>query len=110
VENALYHGIKNKREGGVITIKGYKSEDDRIVFKINDNGAGMTEERYKEVQAELQDDSKEMVIKDRGFGLSNVHKRIKLYYGDQYGLSISTENKIGTEVLVVIPIRGELGV
>lgn len=110
VENALYHGIKNKRKGGVITISGYKTEDGKIVFKINDNGAGMTEERYKEVQAELEDDSKEMVIKDRGFGLSNVHKRIKLYYGEQYGLSISTENEIGTEVSVVIPIRGELGV
>ncbi len=110
VENALYHGIKNKREGGVITINGYKSEDDKIVFIINDNGAGMTEERYNEVQEELEDDSKEMVMKDRGFGLSNVHKRIKLYYGDQYGLGISTENKKGTEVSVVIPIRGELGV
>lgn len=105
VENALYHGIKNKREGGVINIRGYKSEEDKIKIEIHDNGAGMTEQRLREVQAELMEDTKEFIIKDKGFGLSNVHKRIKLYYGNQYGLNIASENKKGTLVSVLIPIE-----
>lgn len=105
VENALYHGIKNKREGGIIKIKGYKSSDREIIFEIIDNGAGMSEKRYKEVMAELNSDSKMLVLKDSGFGLNNVHKRLKLYYGDEYGLKISSELNKGTKITVIIPVE-----
>lgn len=105
VENALYHGIKNKREGGTIIIRGFKLDEDKIVFEISDNGAGMTRERLEEIHTELANDSMEPMIKESGFGLNNVHKRIKLYYGKEYGLTVRSELKKGTEVLVVIPIE-----
>ncbi|MCX7709036.1 MAG: histidine kinase [Clostridia bacterium] len=105
VENALYHGIKNKREGGVITIRGYLSENDTITFDIIDNGAGMTEERFTEIQAELNSESNVVAVKDSGFGLNNVHKRIRLYYGNQFGLKVQSEFKKGTHVSVLVPME-----
>lgn len=105
VENSLYHGIKNKREGGIITIRGYKGEGHKIIFEVMDNGAGMPESRYKEVVAELESNSKELIFKESGFGLNNVHKRIKLYYGDEYGISIKSELNKGTRLLFAIPLE-----
>jgi len=105
VENALYHGIKNKREGGRILIKGYRTHGNTLVFEVVDDGLGMTPERLAEVKAELDNDSIEPVIKESGFGLNNVHKRIKLYYGADYGLSIESEYKRGTRVTLRIPAQ-----
>lgn len=98
VENALYHGVKNKRSGGMISIKGCKDEDDTLLFQISDDGIGITEEKLKKIQAELNDDPSEPVIKDSGFGLLNVQQRVRLYYGKDYGLYITSEYEKGTSV------------
>ena len=103
VENALYHGIKNRRSGGTIVIKGYRTADGMLRFDIMDNGIGMTEEKFREIQAELDNDSIEPAEKDSGFGLNNVHKRIMLYYGKQYGLILQSEFNRGTVISVCIP-------
>lgn len=105
VENALYHGIKNKREGGTINIRGYKTEEDQIIFEIHDNGAGMTKERVEEIRAALGDNARGHLMKDKSFGLRNVQKRIELYYGNQYGLTLYSEHMKGTKVSVMIPIE-----
>ncbi len=102
IENALYHGIKNKRSGGILQVKGYKDED-RLIFEVMDDGMGMTKERLSEIQTELNVDSIEPVQKESGFGLNNVHSRIKLYYGKQYGISIESKYKEGTKVTICIP-------
>lgn len=106
VENALYHGIKNKREGGTIIIRGYKVDEDRIVFEIIDNGAGMPAERLAEIRNELGSGLMAPVVNDSGFGLNNVHKRIRLYYGTQYGLKVDSEIRRGTHISVLIPVEG----
>jgi two-component system, sensor histidine kinase YesM len=104
VENALYHGIKNRRSGGEILIKGSKRDEEyAILFEIIDNGIGMTEEKLNEVQAELNNNNVEPLIKESGFGLNNVHKRIKLYYGKDYGLFIQSEYNKGTHISICIP-------
>jgi two-component system sensor histidine kinase YesM len=103
VENALYHGIKNRRSGGTILIKGSKSDDGYLVFEIIDNGIGMTEEILLQLQSELDNDSIEPTIKESGFGLSNVHKRIKLYYGKQYGICLKSEYNKGTNISLCFP-------
>jgi two-component system, sensor histidine kinase YesM len=103
VENALYHGIKNKRAKGVIMIKGRMQEGGLMVFTITDDGIGMTPERLAEVQAELNDEQGEMVVNESGFGLNNVHKRIKLYYGPEYGLAVESSVNTGTRVTITIP-------
>ena len=105
VENALYHGIKNRRSGGTIVIKGSKSEDGYLVFEIIDNGIGMTEEILTQLQSELDNDSIDHTVKESGFGLNNVHKRIKLYYGKDYGICLNSEYNKGTNISLCFPFE-----
>lgn len=99
VENALYHGIKNKREKGMILIKGYESEGN-IIFEVKDDGIGMTEEELNILNMKL----KEKIVSSRkGFGLINVQERIQMNYGLEYGLFFESEKNLGTKVIVKIP-------
>lgn len=103
VENALYHGLKNKRGGGYILVKGSKLDDDRLLFVVTDNGIGMIDVRLKEVLESINQPGFDLDLNE-GFGLRNVNQRIKLYYGQQYGLSIKSEYNSGTSTEVVLPI------
>jgi two-component system sensor histidine kinase YesM len=104
VENALYHGIKKKRNGGTITVRSKRAEQNLILFEVQDDGAGFTPYKLAQIQAAIQDDSGEISLKEGGFGLENVDKRIKLYYGKQYGLTIESQYLAGTLVTVAIPL------
>ena len=89
VENALYHGIKNKRGKGKILIEGFNLGDD-MMLRVTDNGQGMTPERLYEVQEAIRTGER------AGFGLAAVSERIVLYYGPGYGLKISSTEGEGT--------------
>ncbi len=102
VENAIYHGIKNKRQGGTIVVRAKRKSQDQVLFEVEDDGIGFTPEQLARVQAQLDDDSGDIRI-ESGFGIDNVNKRIKLYYGKQYGLSIKSEYQTGTCVALVVP-------
>jgi two-component system sensor histidine kinase YesM len=104
VENALYHGIKNKRNGGTILVRATQKNQNEVLLEVVDNGIGFTPEKLAQVQAKLNDDSGEIRL-ESGFGIDNVNKRIKLYYGKQYGLSITSEYQVGTCVTMVIPVK-----
>jgi two-component system, sensor histidine kinase YesM len=104
VENALYHGIKNKRDTGKIVIKGRQTNEGEMLFEILDNGIGMDEERLKVVITSLDIDHEES-SDVTSFGMSNVHQRIRLYYGNKFGLKINSIINQGTSVLVSIPIK-----
>jgi two-component system sensor histidine kinase YesM len=106
VENALYHGIKNKRSGGIITVRAYQKDDTEIILEVEDNGIGFTAEKLASVQAAIEDDSGDIRL-ESGFGIDNVNKRIKLYYGKQYGVSIKSEYQVGTCVTLLIPAKKE---
>lgn len=95
VENALYHGTKNKRGIGNILVTG-KSLGDDMLLQVEDDGAGMDEEQVKALQAGLYED------RHTGLGLVNVHKRIKLYCGEGYGLSFESRLGKGTVVSVLL--------
>ncbi len=98
IENAIYHGINKLQEKGEILIKVY-SQGDSIVFSVSDNGYGIKPSVLKGIlEKEPQSDS------SSGVGLKNVNERIKLSYGDEYGISIHSELDVGTTVLVRIPI------
>ena len=88
-ENALYHGIKNKRGKGKILIEGFNLGDD-MMLRVTDNGQGMTPERLYEVQEAIRTGER------AGFGLAAVSERIALYYGPGYGLKISSTEGEGT--------------
>ena len=100
VENALYHGIKLKRGPGRIYVVGQAQGED-ILLQVTDDGAGMSPERLEELTKAL--DQGERV----GFGLSTVHERVRLFFGPPYGLSISSQQGVGTTISVRVPLRRE---
>lgn len=99
VENALYHGIKNKRGIGKIMITG-KREKDYFVLIVEDNGAGMSRERLEAVREGMN--QKSQTEKDI-YALYNVNERIRLNFGQKYGLSIDSILGEGTTVQVMLP-------
>jgi two-component system sensor histidine kinase YesM len=104
VENAIYHGIKNKREGGTIIVRAKFNNAKEVILEVEDNGIGFTPDKLRQLEAELADDSGD-IRQESGFGIGNVNQRIKLYYGKQYGLSVRSEYQTGTCVSFVIPAR-----
>ncbi len=101
VENALYHGIKNKRGKGRISIIAKKSGDDFIIT-VEDNGKGMSEERLSEVCAGIRDNKH---IENDIYGIYNVNERIRMSFGDRYGLSFESVYEEGTKVTILLPCR-----
>lgn len=103
VENALYHGIKNKRGMGKIKINGYADGTD-IVLEVCDNGIGMTPEELVALKGKLKEKSS---TGRQGFGVINVEERIRMNYGYRYGLEFESQKGIGTKVTVRIPKKIE---
>ncbi len=105
VENAIYHGIKNKRGRGelVVSVKYADDERTKIRFSVSDNGAGFTPERLAEVRLELALTIPEKL--NSVYGLYNVNKKLRLYYGEKTsGLVIESEAGKGSSISFVIPI------
>ena len=107
VENALYHGIKNRRGGGRILVK-VKRQNRIMTFTVADTGKGMSPEQLKALEESLQEEvptsQAAMEPGHSGFGMRNVDMRIRLYYKKQTGLLIQSGPE-GTEVSFSIPIR-----
>lgn len=95
VENSLIHGISPSKSIGVITVKFYK-EDDLLKVRVKDTGIGMSDQKINSV---LED-----VNVSEHIGISNVNKRIKLYFGENYGISILSEEDLYTIVEFSIPL------
>lgn len=98
VENAIYHGIKYKEGKGLIRITGGFA-DDQVILKVSDNGVGMSEEELSHVFDERVTDTRK-----NGVGVLNVHRRIRLYYGGEYGLSFESGEGKGTCVSIHLPL------
>ena len=99
VENALYHGIKNRRGGGKITITGEEGDNDYRII-VTDDGIGMDSERLAQITEGLSGKNPGDV---KIYGLYNVNERIKLFYGEEYGISIESEYDKGTRVVIRLP-------
>ena len=102
VENAIVHGIRNKRGNGHVSIEGRQKED-KIVFYVSDDGRGMTTEELAKLKKRLKED--EEVTQESGFGVVNVNQRIHSYYGEEYGIFYESREGKGTKVTVVIPAK-----
>lgn len=96
IENAIYHGIRHMVDEGMIYIRAYLS-DDYLVFEVEDDGLGMSEATVNSILYDDQNTS------NNGVGVHNVHERIQLMYGKEYGLKIESEIEEGTKVTFLLP-------
>ena len=106
VENAIYHGIKNKRGRGelMVSVKYSGTNHERIRFEVKDNGAGFSKERLEGVRSELLKGESDSETLYSVYGLYNVNKKLKLYYGDKTGgLVIESEEGRGSSISFEIP-------
>lgn len=99
VENAFIHGLESKQGDGKI-ICSIKEKEIGVEIIISDNGLGMSKERLDQVQRSLQGES---LPGKKRVGLRNIHERIKLYYGERYGINIQSIENEGTTVTIVLP-------
>jgi len=105
VENSIYHGIRNAGRRGEIRIQACRGGGD-IVLKVSDDGSGMRPEELTDLYAEINSDQDvHKDIHEGGFGLKNVHQRLKLLYGAGSGLQIESEWDEGTVITICIPNR-----
>lgn len=109
VENAIYHGVKNKDDGGRVTVEGQVKEA-VVVLRVHDDGVGMSEDQIRTILRPSTDDvsgkgnQRRMSESRSRVGVRNVHERIQLYFGSQYGLSFRCNEVGGTTVTVSLPI------
>lgn len=101
VENAIYHGIKFIKGEGFININ-IKEEYDNLIIEVIDNGIGMEEEILNKVNLYINSFRKEKHSPD-SYGLLNVNERIKLAFGESYGIFIESKKYKGTKVKIVYP-------
>ncbi len=95
IENAIYHGINRMVDEGEIRIRIYGEGDD-IVFSVSDNGVGMSKEQCGSILKSEPGDQ-------TGIGIKNVNDRIKIYFGEEYGITIESEPDEGTCVSIRMP-------
>lgn len=98
VENSLMHGIDMDAGNGVITVVA-RLQGDAVCIQVEDNGAGMSAERIREVMESTTNDGRPHL------GVRNVHERIRLYYGEPWGLQIDSEPGQGTRITLRIPAQ-----
>lgn len=100
VENAIYHGIKQKRGAGHITLTGQR-RDKLLILRVEDDGAGMTPEKCAQLNAALRASNAREY--DHGYGVFNVNDRIRLSYGQEYGLYYTINEHGGISVELICP-------
>ena len=97
VENAIIHGISHSDSYGVIAVSARRKQE-RIVIEVEDNGAGMTESAIESIFQENDTGGKPHI------GIKNIDERIKLSFGDQYGLRIESSLGDGTKIIIRLPL------
>ena len=103
VENAIFSGIEPGGKNGCIRIRIWQQEE-KLCISVKDDGVGMTEEKIKDIMNNPQKRKGDTMS---GIGLPNVDQRIKLVYGDEYGLRIKSRVGEYTEILVILPMEYE---
>ncbi|MET1173944.1 sensor histidine kinase [Paenibacillus amylolyticus] len=112
IENAIYHGVKGRRGPGHIRVEA-RLEHNRLLLTVQDNGAGMSNERLAEMQqlleaplASLEASSPE--ITGKSYGMLNVQARLRLSFGHEYGIVLESQEGEGTSVTIIHPLMREL--
>ncbi len=109
VENAIKHGIEPLQRTGLLRIKGYRDGENLFLF-VEDNGMGLSPVKLEEINASIERRSAADSLdgySESGIGLANVHDRIRINFGQTYGIRMTSELEGGTTVSIKIPVRGE---
>ena len=101
IENAIYHGINGLVDEGEIVIT-LRADGSDVVFTVADNGVGMEEEQIQAILRKERSDH-------TGIGIKNVNDRLKIYFGEGYGITIDSEPDVGTTVTIRMPQVREEG-
>ncbi|MDF1493500.1 cache domain-containing sensor histidine kinase [Caproiciproducens sp. CPB-2] len=100
VENAIYHGVKEKRGGGTIAVTAHR-KGNLVVFRVHDDGAGIPADRLELLNHQLNNHTE--LDQKQSFGLFYIQERIQLCYGKEYGISIESREGEETTVTVILP-------
>lgn len=103
VENAVIHGLENMNSAGTVTVD-IKKEGGFLRISVIDNGLGIENSKLLKIREALNDPEDNS---NKRIGLKNVHQRLKLRYGDDYGLDITSESGHGAKIDITLPERGE---
>ena len=110
IENAIHHGLETKTGHGILTIRAFTTQS-KLVISISDDGVGMSMHALGQLTAKLNENINSLSDVDRynakgrghGIAILNVHRRIKLYFGEEYGLFITSTQGVGTTVEIQLP-------
>lgn len=102
VENSLYHGFVVLKEKGVMEVSA-RLEEDRLILEVRDNGSGMTAEQVENLNKSIHSNAQMTGNSKRSIGMRNVNARIKLAFGEEYGLVIQSKPNAGTKVTILLP-------
>lgn len=102
-ENALIHGVRNKRSCGHIYITGRK-DNGNIIFQVTDDGRGMKPDELQRLRQGIANNNID-TTDNSGFGIVNVNQRIQNYYGNEFGISFESEFGKGTTATIVIAAK-----
>ncbi|MCX4257504.1 MAG: sensor histidine kinase [Oscillospiraceae bacterium] len=103
VENAFVHGIEGEKANGKIDIKVFYRSG-QVIIEVSDNGQGIPADKLRELLAKLE---KNDTSSGKSIGLTNVNKRIKMYHGEQYGLTVETTFGHGTAIRITLPQKAD---
>lgn len=106
VENAIFHGLERKVEGGTVRVK-LDTTVHKLMITISDNGVGMPEEQVDKINSYFERVAVSYVGEEKkkrgGIAMKNVNSRIKLLFGEQYGVHLYSVERIGTDVQIILP-------
>ena len=114
IENSVNHGLRSKRKDGVIKVTAY-NRGDVLYIEVWDNGVGMEESKLEKVRQSICNviesgpPSNNEILGLQGIALKNIHERIKLFYGNEFGIEIFSKFGEYTKVLIRLPLIKDFG-
>lgn len=109
IENSIYHGLETKKGGGTVELI-ISIEEDMLLIIVADDGKGIDDDTLKKLKQSMEENVENQYESRTKIGIMNVHRRIKLIYGSEFGLNIFSESGKGTTIILKLPFNEDQGV
>ncbi|WP_019909490.1 sensor histidine kinase [Paenibacillus sp. HW567] len=103
VENCVLHGLENRMDGGMVRVD-IRIEDGQLKVQVSDNGTGISKARMQQIRQMLENKDD---YETNNIGMRNIHMRLQLTYGPEYGLTLASQPGYGTQISFAIPLRSD---